>query len=260
MSRISQIYTTEIYRNLKPLYANWEPSRPVALGDYGVLTDRIFIRLGNISQLGVNFGQIQDARLSQKNFTSAGSSSVKSHAKGTVPTGTGVNAKAYLEVNFSSERSVFFNAAGCRYAMIDNKVALGDAVTALYRASKWQRGWCVVTDLVEAASLSLAVSSSSSSSITFEAEGDVPYIDLADASIGLKVTNASGIGYKVASDHGCTPLFGLCRIKPRFLWFSDDFRPLEIGAENFDVLQTLENTPDFRTEGSDAELVFAQVD
>ena len=39
--------------------ANFPPNRPIALGDYGVIRDDVFERLGNVSHLGLTFGVIE---------------------------------------------------------------------------------------------------------------------------------------------------------------------------------------------------------
>jgi hypothetical protein len=109
----------------------------------------------------------------------------KLHAKGAAPVRGVVNVKAALEVNFSSQDAVFFNAAECDYTMIANKVALGKAVMAKYEQGEWQREWVVVTDLVKAGATTVAVSGAHTASIVFEATGDVERINLADASVGL---------------------------------------------------------------------------
>jgi hypothetical protein len=52
---ISSLYSTEIREHLYPYFANWEPSNPVALGDYGFLENNIFRQVGNLQRLGVAF-------------------------------------------------------------------------------------------------------------------------------------------------------------------------------------------------------------
>src|SRR5262249_12064403 len=178
MPHIVDIYTESVYENLKPLYANWEPTKPVALGDFGLVKGRAFLTLGNVSSRGIAIDQRSDVRRDQKYFASEGNTEVAFHGKGSVPVSGVINAKATLEVKFSSEKAVFFNAADCAYSMIADKVALGGAVMQQFEAGKWEREWAIVTDLITAGSTTIAVSGSGSGSLTLEAQGNVPQIDL----------------------------------------------------------------------------------
>jgi hypothetical protein len=132
-------------------------------------------------------------------------------------------------------------------------------VMDLFRRGEWQREWAIVTDLVEAESTTLAVSGADQAAIAFEATSDVPYIDLADAAIGLEVKMASNIGYQVVAEKGLVPLFGLCKIQNAFLWWGDEFNPLSRRMTDLNVRRALEDSPLVRTEESDEALFFAQL-
>jgi hypothetical protein len=260
MSRhISQIYSDEIRNHLRPLFANWQPSQPVGLGDFGKLEGNVFVRLANVSKFGIRFDERSEDRRDQQSFSSKGSTEVKFNAAGSAPAGGTVNVKASVEVNFSSDESVFFNAAGCKYSMIADKVALAAAVMERYHNKQWDRAWVVVTDVIAAGATTLAISGGSSSSIAFEATGNVPNIDLADAKIGLSIKSSRNVGYQVAAAQGLTPLIALSRIKPKFLWFGDDFQPMSMKMLNPLALGTFEESGEIKTEGSDEELFFGQI-
>jgi hypothetical protein len=226
MPAIAQIYTESVYDNLKPLYANWDPGRPVQLGDYGTVQDRNFMYLGNVSQLGIAFDKRADPRRDHKYFASKGATDVTFHAKGSAPVGGAVNAKASLQVQFSSEEGVFFNAAQCEYVMVADKVALGVEIMRRLDAGEWKKQWAIVTDLVNSGSTTIAVSGASSAEIAFEAEGEVPQIDLADASLGLAVRKVKNVGYQVVAASGLVPLIGLAKVQPKFWIFGEEFKPL----------------------------------
>lgn len=258
---IVSIYTNSVYENLKPLYANWEPGRPVKLGDFGVMRGGTFIYLGNIKgkELAISFSETQDSARDQKFFTSQDSMDVRFYAKGAVPINGVVNAKATLEVNFLSQDAVFFNAAECEYLMIEDKVALGKTVMDKYANDVWKREWVVVTDLVKAGATTIAVSAGKSASIVFEAIGDTERINLADASVGLAIKSSSNVGYQVVAAQGLIPLIGLCGIQSTFLWWGDDFKPLSRRLSDVQLLNALEHSPRVRTEESKEALYFGQL-
>lgn len=169
------------------------------------------------------------------------------------------NVKATLEVNFSSNEAVFFNAAGCDYTMIADKVALAKETMTRFANNEWERDWAVVTDLVKASSTTLAVSAGNTASIVFESKADIERINLADASLGLTVKTAKNIGYQVVAENGLIPLFGLCKIQSTFLWWGDKFNPLSHGFGDERIVQVLEASPRVKTEESGDALFFGQL-
>lgn len=261
-THISDIYSNEVYDNLRPLYGNWEPGQPIELGDYGVLQGRIFVRLGSIKAMNIPFKPISEPRKSQKYFASSGSTSVSLNAAGSAAVPGGANVKASLKIDFTSERAVFFNAAECEYHMIDDKRSVGDNIMKLYKASprKWKRDWVVVTDVIKAGATTVAISGGRTSSIVIEATGSEPTINLADASVGLAMKSASNVGYQVIAGQGLTPLLGLSGIKSNFLGFGSDFRPLSMTMRNPSILQAMEISDEIQTERSPEDLTFGQLE
>jgi len=255
---IGEIYTNQVWDNLKPLLANWEPTKPIKLGDFGVLRDRIFIPMGNIKDLNIQFAAEAGIAGDHKFFASSDSTQIKFTAQGAVPI-SGITAKASLEVDFSSSDAAFFNAADCSYSTIADKVALANAIMGKYDPGPWKREWAVVTDLVTSGSTTIAVSAGRAASIVFEASGNVPQIDLADAKIGLTVKSATNVGYQIVAQNGLTPLIGLCTIQPTFLWFGSQFGPVVKAMANPQVLRALQTSELVKTEPSKASLYFGQV-
>jgi hypothetical protein len=257
MSSIVEIYTEAVRDNLRPLFANWEPGTPLELGDYGLLNDDCFIHIGNIKDLGIKFNIRKDETKDNKSFASKGSTDIKFGVKGSVNIDGTVNTKATLELAFSSEESVFFNAAECYFQMIEDKAAIGKSIMNLYKTKDWDRSWAIVTDIVQAGATTIAISGGKSSSIIFEAVGDVNRIDLADASIGMNITSQKNIGYVIEAKSGLIPLIGLSKIQSTFLWFGDDFKPLSL-TMNQSMLSTMRNSSKILTEESD-DLYFGQI-
>jgi hypothetical protein len=248
MSSLADIYTSAVYGNLKPLYGNWFPDTPIKLGDYGTLNNNQFIPLGNIGDpsIGITFKVTSSPSSDQINFSSSGTTKVTLTAAGTANVSGGVSVKASLEVDFSSQESVFFNAAGCSYNMIEDKVTLGASIMNLFNNGTWNRDWAVVTDLVATGSTTIAVSGGQSSSVVFQASGNVPQIDLADASIGLSVVSSSNVALQIAAEKGLNPLIGLSKIQDTFLWWGNQFGPTMLFS-NLKLLSKLQDTRQFNS-------------
>jgi hypothetical protein len=221
MSAIVDIYTDAVHDNLRPMYANWQPGMPVELGDYGVLNGNHFIHVGNVADLGIKFTVRTDKSKDQINFSSKGSTKVTLNAAGT----GGSNVKANLQIDFSSEESVFFNAAECGYDMIEDKAALGADVMKRFKGGTWEREWAVITDIVNAGATTIAVSGGTSSSVVFQASGNVSQIDLANASLSLSVVSSSNVALQIATQQGLSPLISLSKIQHTFMFFGNKFGP-----------------------------------
>ncbi|WP_157235612.1 hypothetical protein [Methylosinus sp. LW4] len=227
---IVDAYTKVIHENFRPFFANWEPGRPVEIGDYGLMHGVTFLHLGNVRDQGVNFEQREDTRSDRMTFSSEGSTDIKLHAKGTA------YAKARMEVTFRGNDAVFFNAAGCRHRQVTDKPALGRQIMQMYRATSWKLSWVVVTDLVRAGSTTVAISGGDNSSLILEGSAEQPLIDLADASAKVQLLSQSNIGFQLVAEEGLVPLIGVCKIQSPFPGFPKDFKPITLGrsadAEN----------------------------
>ncbi|WP_397362007.1 hypothetical protein [Olleya sp. R77988] len=230
-SSIAKVYSNTVKKNQKVLYGVWEPGFPVQLGDYGIMKGNIFTQLGNISE----FEELKHFKIKirkddtkdEKFFTSKKGVEfeLKPKAESAI---NGININASIEVKFSKENAVFFNGAECVFELIENKYQLGQELLKIHKKSKdkWKKEFVVVTDRVITKRALILISTSSDFSIKLEADANVPVIDLAKASLGLKMIKQKSTGYKVVTEEGIIPLIGLSKIKRPFLFFDKEFKPM----------------------------------
>jgi hypothetical protein len=210
VTNIRGIYTSAAKRELRNLFANFDPTRPISLGDYGVLRGDWFDVLGSLSEFGVSWkAKMSSSGLNHFSFVSSDSVQVNVHAKANAP-----NARANLEVKFGKSSGVFMDAAGCTYHAIESKRLLGEA---LRDVEGFERGWAVVTDAIVAKRTIVAISSNKNANIVFEAKAEVPNFQLADADVALSVSTRASVAYSVDAEQNLTPLIGLCKFQNRFL-------------------------------------------
>lgn len=264
MSKIANLYANAVKNNFKVLFANWEPGGPIELGDYGILSDNIFIPVGKLKNDFEEFkGDViqitLDPTQDHKEFKSEKGVEVNLVAKGAFnPQGVQL-AKASIEIKFSSEDSIFFNAAGCSTSRIANKAKIGQIIKELKKQDKWEKKWCVVTDLVHAGKTLIAISQSSNSGLTLEADSPaLEKINLADASIKLSPSFERSIGYKVVADEGLNLLIGLCKLKNPFIIGPSQFKPRTMRM-TASMEYNVENDNHIKTEESGDELIFGQL-
>ena len=227
MGSLAAQYCEQIKNHFKVFYATFPPNQPYELGDFGVLNDDVFVRLGNVkNRFGMTFAvRAGEAKSPAIDFTSKGSVAVEFRGKAEAAVGT-VPVKAGLDITFARENSVFFNAADCTLDSVEDQVALGEQILALYAQKKWEKKYALVTGVLRARSTTAIVSSSSNSSISLDAASDVPVIDLADASLKLSVKRVKDVALKIVTEGELVPLMSLSKIQGGF--FSEgDFGPLE---------------------------------
>ncbi len=210
-------YITEMHQAFGYLFANWVPQDKIALGDYGRFQKGVFHRDGRLEELNIKVqrGAPDEARaLYQYHSKNSSSAQLKLRGSGRLAE---ARAKAGLEIKFTDANSVFFNAAGCALSTVTNLSAIGDEVRGRLENDTWDYDWVVVTSLIEAKSTTAIISTSSHGAIVFNAECDVPHIDLADAALKLGVTSESNIGLKLVTEPNCFPLFACHKAHWRIL-------------------------------------------
>jgi hypothetical protein len=213
MSGISEIYARQVHEHLKPLYANWMPGAPIKLGDYGKMVNGVFDCSGNIAQLGFLFTTREDDSIDSMDFSTSDSVDIAFYAKGKLNLNGVVNARPAVEINFKRGESVFFNAAGCRHLMIEDKAALGAELIKKRVKIGWDQDWVIVTSIVQSGATTVLISGSKNSKIVLEASADIPEINFAEASIGFNTLFSSDFSCKIVAEPGIVPLIGLSQLK-----------------------------------------------
>jgi hypothetical protein len=110
-----------------------------------------------------------------------------------------------------------------------------------YAKNDWNRAWAVVTDLIQAGATTVAISGGQAASLLLEATGDVPAIDLANASIGLSMKTSTNVGYQIIAAKSLVPLIGLCKIQWAFFpWPHQGVSPLAAPGTDPEMLADLQ--------------------
>ncbi|WP_025742587.1 hypothetical protein [Aquimarina pacifica] len=218
--KTKKIYTQELYRQFGYL-ATWNPGTPMALGDIGIMRQKQFTKIGNVSDLGISFEIEEDITPIDLEFSSEGAVSVSTKLSGS-PTLAGSSLSdidAGIHVKFSKENAILFKANETRTPAIKNQIKLGEEIIELFKAGKWDKNWVVITELVTADSASILISSSKEASIDIKVSGEIGtnQLDIAEAELGLEVKFSKDLSTKFIAKTGLTPLFKVSKIKRPFL-------------------------------------------
>ena len=209
-------YCNQIHEELR-LHANFPPNRPIALGDYGLLKDGIFERLGNIGQLGIGFKPIQGMGQSTFQYKSKGNVDFSLTAKGDIQPSGVPAARAGIDLKFASENGIFFVASGCRATAIDNLRAVEAALIQLLDQGQWETGFYVVTEINQAARTTAIASADRSCEVKLEADSPaLDAISLGDASLALHVKRSRNTSLEIVTESEQVPLMRLARLRGLF--------------------------------------------
>ncbi len=218
--KTKKIYTREMYRQFGYL-ATWNPGTPMELGDIGIMKQKQFTKIGNVSDLGISFEIEEDHTPIDLEFSSEGAVSISTKLSGT-PTFTGSTLSdidAGIHVTFSKENAILFKANDTRTPAIKNQIKLGKEIIELFKAGKWDKNWVVITELVTADSATILISSSKEASIDVKVSGEIGMneLDIAEAELELEVKFSKDLSTKFIAKTGLTPLFKVSKIKRPFL-------------------------------------------
>ena len=218
--RTSRKYTRELKKQFGYI-ATWLPGTPLELGDVGVFKKNQFTKISNLSDFNIPFEIEPDTTKSDIEHSSEGAVSITTKASGTVaPQGSALaEVDAGIIVQFSKEKAILFKVIGTLSPSIKNQIALGNTILGLYREGRWDKDWAIITELVNADSGTILISSSSSGKIELKAKADVEAVklDIADASLDLGVSYSKDLSTKIIADEGLTPLFKASMVRSRFI-------------------------------------------
>ncbi|MEM6700885.1 MAG: hypothetical protein AAF599_20955 [Bacteroidota bacterium] len=212
--------------NKRFLYrATWMPQRKMEVGQIGRFDNRKWTKEGSLADLGIEIHTSSHSVDGNMEFTSEGGVSIGTRLKG----GSAqvlqhlADANADVVVDFSKENAIVFKANNVIHHQLDKKILLKDKILALWKEGRWDKDYLIVSEVFEAATTTIMVSSGSNAKIELNATGDIggKALDLADASLGFKVANNKNIGVQVIAASKLTPLYNVIGIRKSLFGSAD---------------------------------------
>jgi len=220
MADQSTNYIRAIHKKFN-FYAAWPPNQPRRLGDVGVLLGGQFQRVTTLKNLAISFKKRIGPQGSDISHSSGSTIAVEMNAKANTLPGTSIpKATADVSVSFSASGSFVFQAEAPQVKEIEDIVKLEADILGLYRSIKggkrrWNKDWCVITELMTANKVTVLISNSNSSKLKLSADGLIPGspAPLASATGGLSVVHREGEITAVLAESDLTPLFRVVRVR-----------------------------------------------
>jgi hypothetical protein len=194
------------------VHAAWVPvTNTFALGDYGVISDGVFVKMGNIAEYGVTFTTAAGAP-ARLRFRSDGVRVTKFLAGAEVPSIPQVDLEASIRIEFSTADSFYIDAPILTVASMEDVARVG---AALRQAEGWRRRYKVVFSTYTGQGCTVISSRRADSTFELSATADVLHLlELGRANGGITLSGESAAGLEVV---GATGVVGLRLFKLRTL-------------------------------------------
>ena len=238
MANIHQLYTREIYDNLR-YRPTWLPGTPIGLGSVGLIEDGIFRAVTSLEKLKIPFEQVLDDERDSIDYTSDSGVSITFKGAGdTNPKFEAITqASAGALVEFSRSGAIILQLRVVAHHRIADQPALNKELlraVVIGDEDQWQRNWVVITEVVQAESATILISNSANSKLELKASGSLAPTSLVDVSAELSVARESQVSTKIIAGSGLTPLYRGVRVKSGFLWLFDEVQPASSGTPEAD--------------------------
>lgn len=190
------------------VYAAWLPvTNNFKLGDYGIFSDGVFIKMGNIAEFSIPFERATGPEASL-DFTSADTRVTKFAAGAEVPVIPAGAVDAKITFTFQRERSFLVKAPTIQVSAIQNTQQVANRLKA---TDGWERKWKVVYQTYEATDPLIISTISAGTELTFVGNAQaLKELKLGDASLEIGTTKE--LGLKVHGKAGVIAL-GLFKLK-----------------------------------------------
>lgn len=193
---------------------------PIRVGDYFEMgAQGIPIQLGNafnwpgwsqavpVDHEEINGSETYYAGCQRETTVSAG---------GGVTVPGGVGAEATLSLSFTHAAGFVLAHDAATRSHVRDVVAVQQSILQSARVGWWQESWILVTEVIEAKSATLAVTTESGSKIELHANAQIPTgiagVGIADPTLGWTASSWRGSGYSSICKPG-TPLYHCVKVR-----------------------------------------------
>lgn len=207
-----------IAHRLTSYWGNWPLSRPLSVGDIGVVRDGAFLRetsLARIAELPRTPVRVTRSDVKEQFYEKTSTSLQVGAVASMNPAPTVAGGDARVTVEFATGKSALIAMSGATYRQVDDIPTLRAQVLALLAEKVWEREWVLITETVEASGVTVLVSADDGASvqIRLRASGGAFQVwQLADAGLCAGVEARRGIGMEAIAETG-VPLYRTLRVR-----------------------------------------------
>lgn len=227
-------FETIVERQLN-VHAAWLPvTNPYRLGDYGLMSDGVFQKLGNIKDdFGVSTTEINGEEASL-NFVSENTIVVDASTGAEITLNPEAELKANITFKFQNDKSFLVKAPVITVSVIEN---VNQVAQQLKKADGWRNKYKVVFQVYVAENPLIISTNEGGTEVTVGGEGSAPKqfnVGKASANFSLKTTRA--LGLEITGKTGVVAL-GLFKLNwlsgnTEFLGLDDQVEPENLNGKH----------------------------
>lgn len=196
-------------------HAAWLPvANSFELGDYGLVSDGVFQRTGNIKEFGVDF-ESKDSKAADIDFKSEDAKRVSVVADAEVNALPDAPIDAKLRIELGRKGSYYAKAANTTATEMSN---IREVASNLARARGWRRKYRVVSSIITGQDCLIVTANADNAIFELSGQADaLQYLNVGAVKAGLSVTDDTNVGVTIVGETG---VVGLRLFKVR--WFGDE--------------------------------------
>jgi hypothetical protein len=187
------------------IHAAWLPvTNTFQLGDFGVISDGVFVRMGNIqSDFGVTFDS-QAGTETKLDFKSDRVRVFRFAGNAEVPVFPGESVDASLKIEFGKEKSFYLKAA----LSVSQMASVFAAAQQLSDKPRWDTGkFKVISAVYTGRGCAILSSREGNASVEITGKADaLKKLEMGSAEAGLSFSSRSGMGLEILGDNGVVGL------------------------------------------------------
>jgi hypothetical protein len=185
-------------------HAAWMPvANTFALGDYGLVSDGVFQKMGNVSEFGVDVTG-QESNSVKFDFKSKGTNIVSLVGDAQVAALPGEPIDAKLKIEFGDKDAYLAKAGKATVTEVPN---VRQVAEKLAKAKGWRRKYRVVWTTVTAHDALIVTSRAAHASFELSGKADVlKQLGLGGASAGVNISSENDVGLTIVGETGVVGL------------------------------------------------------
>jgi hypothetical protein len=195
---------SSILHNEISAYAAWMPvTNTFRLGDYGVISNGVLVKMGNIEEFGVSFAEA-DGKPSELKFRSDGTRVRRFVGGAEIQAMPQADIDAKLVVEFDMADSFYIDAQHLNVKEIGNLAQVG---AELRRRPGWRRKYRVVFATYTGRHCTILSSRSANSRVEISGKANaLQQLELGHANAGVTVSDEDKVGLQIVGDTGVVGL------------------------------------------------------
>jgi len=187
-------------------YAAWNPvTDAYEVGDFGAFRGGIFVKLGNISEFGVDPNPQPGADATKLDFTSDGVTTVRTSGGATVDVFPDQPLEAKLQLSFSGRSSFYLRSTKLSVAEMPSVDAVAHQLKGRRdpNGRRWKLRWKVIRKVYTAVDPAILASAQSDASFTLTGKADaLKRLELGHGSADVNVTSTKSDAVTISGGTG----------------------------------------------------------